>query len=262
MTAEPLVCTPKGLPRHQLVAAAALAVAENPVNAPPAAGIMMALAAPTREHLAMLTTKWWGAKGVHLTVGFLDSPSAELRWRLLGHLNAWGETANVRFVQSAQDAQVRIARGGGRMGGYWSYLGTDVLSIDVSAATLNLEGFTMDTPESEFLRVVRHEAGHTLGFPHEHMRRELVALIDPRKAIEYFGATQGWTAEEVRRQVLTPIEEGSLMAGSSCEADKDSIMCYQLPGELTKNGEPILGGTDINATDRKTVAKLYPQTRR
>ena len=34
--------------------------------------------------------------------------------------------------------------------------------------------------------MVRHEAGHTLGFPHEHMRKALVAMIDERKAIEYF----------------------------------------------------------------------------
>ena len=256
----PLVCTPKSLPRHHLIAAAERAVAENPVNAPPAAGIMMALATPTREHLAMLTTKWWGAKGVHLTVGFLDNPSAELRWRLLAHLNAWGETANVRFVMGGQDPQVRIAREGGPTGGYWSYLGTDVLSIGAGHPTLNLEGFTMETPESEFRRVVRHEAGHTLGFPHEHMRRELVALIDPRKAIAYFAATQGWSAEEVRRQVLTPLEEASLWG--TARADPNSVMAYQIPGALTISGEPILGGLDIDPSDAAFAALVYPQARR
>ena len=51
---------------------------------------------------------------------------------------------------------------------------------------MNLQGFTMNTPEAEYRRVVRHEAGHTLGFLHEHMRRELVARIDPEKAYEYY----------------------------------------------------------------------------
>ena len=55
--------------------------------------------------------------------------------------------------------------------------------------TMNLEGFTMRTPESEFLRVVRHEAGHTLGFEHEHMRTQLVQRIDRKKAIAYFRRT-------------------------------------------------------------------------
>ena len=68
----------------------------------------------------------------------------------------------------------------------------------------------METPESEFHRVVRHETGHTLGFPHEHMRRELVDKIDRRKAIAFFEETQGWSEQEVIQQVLTPIEESSL----------------------------------------------------
>ena len=46
---------------------------------------------------------------------------------------------------------------------------------------MNLEAFTMQTPDSEFHRVVRHEAGHTLGFPHEHMRKAIVAAPGPRE---------------------------------------------------------------------------------
>ncbi len=44
----------------------------------------------------------------------------------------------------------------------------------------------MSTPESEYRRVVRHETGHTLGFPHEHMRKELVARLDPQKCYIYY----------------------------------------------------------------------------
>ncbi len=95
---------------------------------------------------------------------------------------------------------------------------------------MNLEAFTMTTLESEFHRVVRHETGHTLGFPHEHMRKALVAKIDPAKAIAYFERTQGWSEEEVRAQVLTPIEESTLRGTA---ADAKSIMCYQILGELT-----------------------------
>ena len=64
-------------------------------------------------------------------------------------------------------------------------------TIPAKAQTMNLEAFTMNTPESEFHRVVRHETGHTLGFPHEHMRKALVDKIDPQKALEFFGRTQG-----------------------------------------------------------------------
>src|SRR5205807_3648017 len=140
------------------------------------------------QHIAVLTTKYWHTKGVKLTVGFLDNPPADLRSRIVSHMNAWAKTANVQFVQSKSNPQVRIARA--ESDGYWSYLGTDILSIPANEPTMNLETFTMNTPESEFHRAVRHETGHTLGCPHEHMRRALVALIDKKKAIKFFGQTQ------------------------------------------------------------------------
>jgi hypothetical protein len=165
-------------------------------------------------------------------------------------MNAW--FCGIQFVATSGTGQVRISRGGG---GYWSYLGTDILHIAASRQTMNLQGFTMSTRDSEFTRVIRHEAGHTLGFPHEHMRRDLVARIDRRKAYEYFGRTQGWSPTMVDQQVLTPLDERSLFA---TPADQTSIMCYQLPGSITTDGRPIVGGPDINATDRAFARRIYP----
>src|ERR1051326_5258639 len=128
--------------------------------------------------------------------------------------------------------------------------------IPKSRQTMNLEGFTMNTPESEYRRVVRHETGHTLGFPHEHMRKALVARIDPQKAYDYFLRTQGWPKDVVDQQVLTSLNEASLMA---TPPDQTSIMCYQLPGSITRDGKPIIGGLDINQTDFTFVGKIYPK---
>lgn len=254
----PLACTPKHLPNDLWIPAAARATEINPNNHPHLGRLARVLKAqPTKMEIAVMTAKRWHTAGVHLTVGFLDTPPADLRKRILLHMNAWAKTANVAFVESANNPQVRIARTGGANGGYWSYLGTDILSINANEPTMNLEGFTMAMPESEFHRVVRHETGHTLGFPHEHMRKELVAKIDPKKAIAYFKATQGWTAAEVREQVLTPIEESSLLGTQP--PDPKSIMCYQIPGTITKDGLPIIGGLDIDPTDYDFAAKIYPK---
>jgi hypothetical protein len=259
MVAEPIVCTPKALPRKQWLEAADRARQINPVNYPPVermAGLMRGFS-PTPMRIAVMTTKYWGPAGVRLTVGFLDNPPSDLRRRVLLHMNAWANTANVTFTESRAEPKVRIARSGGRDGGYWSYVGTDILGIAKGDPTMNLEGFTMKTPESEFVRVVRHEAGHTLGFPHEHMRRQLVNRIDRKKAIAYFRRTQGWSAQDVAQQVLTPLEEGSIIG--TPDTDEISIMCYQLPGIITKNGKPILGGEDISAQDAAFVRHIYPR---
>jgi Astacin (Peptidase family M12A) len=252
------VCTPKRLPMELLVRAARTAVEINPLNHPPLYRLTRVLPEfkPTPERIAVVTTKYWGVEGVRLTVGFMDNPPKDLRKRILRHMNAWKATAKVRFLETRTDPQVRIAREGGENGGYWSYLGTDILHIPKNEPTMNLEAFSMSTPESEYHRVVRHETGHTLGFPHEHMRKELVDKIDPTKALEYFERTQGWSEEEVRQQVLTPLEESSLLGTTP---DPKSIMCYQIPGELTKDGKPIVGGKDIDISDAAFAAKIYPK---
>ena len=253
-----LVCTPKRLPAEKLIAAAKTAITINPLNHAPVERLarIMAGFVPTPERIAVVTTKYWGLQGVKLTLGFMDNPATDLRKRLLLHMNAWAKTANVTFVETRTDTQERIAREGGVDGGYWSYLGTDILHIAKTRQTMNLEGFTMQMPESEFHRVVRHETGHTLGFPHEHMRRALVAKLDVAKTLAYFERTQGWNADEVRAQVLTPIEESTLRGTS---VDAKSIMCYQLPGEITLNGKPIVGGIDIDAKDYAFAALIYPK---
>jgi hypothetical protein len=250
-----LVCTPKSLPKNLLHKAAKTAVEHNPVNQPALA--QLSTVAPDMEitpaFIAVLTTKYWGPSQRRLTVSFMDNPPSDLRRRILSHMNAWNRTVGITFVETGGTGQVRISRG---PGGYYSYLGTDILHIPSNRQTMNLQGFTMNTLESEFKRVIRHETGHTLGCPHEHMRQALVDRIDREKAYEYFWRTQRWDRATVDLQVLTPLDEQSLMA---TPADQTSIMCYQLPGSITIDGRPILGGVDINATDYAFMGRIYPK---
>ncbi len=254
---EIITCTPKGLPSNLIVPAAKKAVEINPVNHPRLDRLSMVMPgfAPTPERIAVVTTKYWHGGGVKLKVGFLDNPPSDLKKRILLHMNAWAKSCNVQFVESKSDPQVRIARTPG--GGHWSFVGTDILSIAANKPTMNLDSFSMQTPESEYHRVVRHETGHTLGCPHEHMRKELVKQIDVKKAIQYYQQTQGWDEQTVRLQVLTPIEESSLIG--TVHTDANSIMCYQIPGIITKTGEAIQGGLDIDKTDYDFMATIYPK---
>lgn len=261
MKREPMLCVTRTLPPATHLAAARRAIEINPANALQHRAVMRT---PTgrsggRARLAAVIGRRWPVTGVRLTVSFMDGPPAALRARILRHMNAWNRTANVKFVETRRDGQVRIARldAPENMAGYWSWIGTEILEIERDQPTMNLDSFTMKTEESEFHRVVRHETGHTLGFEHEHMRKALVARIDRAKAYKYFDFTEGWSRKETDQQVLTPLSEKSLMG--TAESDPLSIMCYHLPGSIMKDGKPIAGGTDINPRDYAFAASMYPK---
>jgi len=253
------MCRTRLLPEDRWLEAAVHAVTIDARNLPAGVGIQD-LDSGGGDRLAVVVNKWWGPS-VDLTVGFLDNPPRELRDKILLHMNAWAQNAAVRFHEVKTDPVVRIGRFTDadlpEGGGYWSYLGTDIGLIPVGEPTLNLEGFTATTPDSEFRRVVRHETGHTLGFPHEHMRQELVARLDRAKVIAAYEASQGWSEQVVIDQLLTPLEEASIFGTGG--TDETSIMCYQIEGDLTCDGVPILGGMDINETDHQFAALVYPR---
>lgn len=269
-TARFVPCRIMDLPEEQQDEARRLAVAENPANAPRLDVLVAAMSVavvgePAMDRkgaeqavsdpafLAALTGKYWGPGGVNLSVSFLDNAPAAVRDRILAHANAWGEFCNVKFAWSQSGGTVRIGRGAG---GYWSYLGTDVRMIGAGQPTMNLQGFSANTSGAEMRRVVSHEFGHTLGFPHEQLRRAIVQRLDVAKTLEYFRRTQGWSEATTRSNVLTPLEERSVMGSET--TDETSIMCYALPGSITTDGRAIPGGPDFSAVDREFAAKLYP----
>jgi hypothetical protein len=263
VSAEPAIlsCTIRRLPEREQLAAAKTAVEINPANAPLALPERaLAFASTGGEgplppaRLAVLTGKYWGVGGRKLSVSFLDSPNAATRNKILAALNQWSSRANVSFAETSGVGDVRISR---EASGYWSYLGTDILHIPQGQATMNLQGFTERTSDAEYDRVVTHEAGHTLGFPHEHMRSQIVAQIDREAAIAYFQRTQGWGRSEVLQQVLTPLDERSIRG--TPHAEETSIMCYGLPGSIMLDGQPVPGGSRITEEDFAFAASLYPK---
>ena len=250
-------CRIKPVPSKDIFRAADVAREINPANAPALEALRLAApdAVIAPVHLALLTSKYWGNQGVNLTVSFLDDAEQDLQELILSHMNSWQESCNVTFTLVASGGDVRIARAAD---GYWSYLGTDIQTIAADQPTMNLENFSMDTPDSEYRRVVRHETGHTLGFPHEHTRTEIVNRIDRDKAIAFYGqAPNNWTPEMVIAQVLTPLDNSALLATQL--ADENSIMCYALPADIMTDGVGVPGGTDIDPSDSQFAGSVYPR---
>lgn len=260
---DQMACSPKSLPDDVKVVAAATAVDVNPSNRPRLERVIKLIelflgmrseeVVLTPLHIALVTAKKWPASGVRLSVSFMEFIAEDLKARILSYMNVWGAYCNASFAWTAGQGQVRISRG---QGGYWSYIGTDILHIPLNQQTMNLQAITMQTSSEECMRVIVHEVGHTLAAPHEHMRRELVSRLDPARTIAYFGRTQGWSPSMVRQQVLTPLEESSLLGTE--HADEESIMCYQISGECTVDGRPIIGGVQLSEADKVFIGKMYP----
>jgi hypothetical protein len=248
------------LPDHLMFKAAALATHANPANSALVVPSVFAMlpVPPTPLQIAVLTSKRWPASGVHLTVGFLESIDAGTRDRILTCANMWSKWANVGFAYTGNvnDADVRIAAGND---GYWSFLGTDIKMVNRGEATMNLQGYLRGLPDSEYVRVVTHEHGHTLGSPHSQARKWIIDRLDPEATIRYYMQTQGWPRQMVIEQVLTPIPESQLIGTDTEASDEISIMCYPFPSQCVRDGREIPGGDHITDEDGMLMGKIYPR---
>jgi hypothetical protein len=253
--AEKPSCTIRMLPGPLLLEAARIATAVYAGNPPPIQ--MFAASVPGDEsdmiyfpgRIAALTDRYWGPKPRTIPVQFLDNPTPTFRRMFFEHANAWD--CGITFVEAARDGRVRLSRADG---GYASFIGTDILLVR-DGPTMWLQGFTERTSAAEWSRVVPHEIGHTLGFPHEHMRKDLLDRLDREKTYVYYARVYGFSRRDTEIQVFSSLEEASIMG---TPPDQTSIMCYQFPGELTKDGRPIPGGLRLNESDLAFADAIYP----
>lgn len=250
-------CRIMELPEELLTDAAETAIDINPANAPRESRMMSIMSDEISEPqaLALLTNKMWSASGADLGVGFMDNVRADLRIRTLEYANRWGQRANVRFREASLGlAEIRVAYRAGQ--GHYSYLGTDCRHVSRNEPTMNLE-LTMQSPLSEWNRVCPHEFGHALSAPHEHLRAAIIAKLVVSKTIAWARRVYGWSEQMVRSNILTPVEERAIIGTPI--ADEESVMCYGLPGEITTDGKPIVGGKGLNEIDHNWAAKLWPK---
>lgn len=272
---QPFLCQLLELPPNMMEVAAQTAWDVNPANRPPEEGIRQLLQnsavaltgvalAPDApllqvemQHLALVTSKWWGREGGVFRVGFLETVDPALRNKILNYANLWSSWSNVQFVYTPNSANAHIRltlKPNPPI--YASYVGTDNKLIPLNQPTMWLAGFSLGTPDSEYMRVVVHEFGHFLGFMHEHQRPEVVELLDPQKCYEQGKRQLGWSKADVDAQILTATPLRYLTA--TTRADQSSIMCYRFGGEWTRNGQPIPGGLQPSDSDKAFVGQVYP----
>jgi hypothetical protein len=210
------------------------------------------------QELAVLRGVHWPL-GYTLRFGFLGG-STEAQDRIMAHASNWSKYADIDFRAVAGrtvgvDCDVLV---GFSAAGFWSMLGTGSYQVRDGSQTMNLEDFDNPSyyPESEYLRVVQHEVGHALGCLHEQQRPEVVALLDPAGVIAEFERTQGWSEEEIRQQILSPFDPGTV--DETAQADLSSVMQYSFSAACTRDHRPIAGGADITDLDKLQISRIYP----
>ena len=88
------ICSIRQLPPRLHERAAAYACKMHRLNAP-----MLSATLPLEPgRLAVITGKYWGPTPRVLTVSFMENPAADLRKKILEHMNAWN--CSISFVQA------------------------------------------------------------------------------------------------------------------------------------------------------------------
>jgi hypothetical protein len=210
------------------------------------------------DGLAMLRGSYWPL-GYAVKVAFLGG-STETQDRVMAHARRWSQYGELDFVAvaAARTSGAFDVLVGFDQQGYWSMIGTGSRQVaGQGQQTLNLQGFDSRLmPESEWTRVVVHEFGHACGNLHEQQRPEVVAMLDARAVIAEFERTQGWSAQEIRDQILTPFDPSTV--DETPTPDLLSIMMYSFDASLTLDHRPIVGGSDITDADKILFSKVYP----
>ncbi|MBW4465009.1 MAG: hypothetical protein KME07_06155 [Pegethrix bostrychoides GSE-TBD4-15B] len=204
-------------------------------------------------YLVGLTAYLWIA-GMTLRVRFLDGePIVQKKVEVVAH--QWSQFANIKF-QFGNDLNAEIRISFTRKGS-WSMLGTDALLVNRDEPTMNFGWLKADSPDEEYSRVVLHEFGHALGFTHEHKHPESGIKWNREAVIDYYRRTNGWNEDATTRNVLQAESKDRTQYSAF---DRESIMLYAIPAELTTDGFSTGWNTQLSATDKQFAQRLYPGT--
>jgi serralysin len=139
-------------------------------------------------------------------------------------------------------------------GSSWSALGTECLRADLFPnQTMNLGWLTDETDDDEFSRVVTHEFGHALGCIHEHQNPDADIPWNTDAVYRYYAETQGWDKATVDQNMFRKWADTL-----HSTFDKESIMLYAVPKELTMGGYEVGWNRHLSEKDKAYIGTVYP----
>lgn len=236
---------------------------------------------PGRLELIVILNKKW-VNGTTLHYYFFDEDSdgrnvtlsnGSKQWRPWKTTNAeknvvreafevWKEVGigiNFEEVNSRDEAEIRI--GFERRDGAWSYVGRDIIDLNLgrSERTMNF-GWDLTRHERE-LDTAIHEIGHTLGFPHEH-QNPIAGIVWDEEAVyaALAGSPNFWNREKTFHNIIRKISPDSVQGS---EWDANSVMHYPFEPGLIKSPEEyrtrgINPAGGLSARDKTWVKTFFP----
>jgi hypothetical protein len=217
---------------------------------------------PTGEETYRLTAlrdRLWRPDQRTLHVRFLGG-HAEVHRRVREAVREWEHYAGIAFIFDGHpNAQIRISF---EPGSSWSFVGNDALNPDLvgpTGPTLNFGWLVPGVSDIVLRQVVLHEFGHVLGLVHEHQSPNAGIPWDKEAVYRFYaGPPNHWSKADVEINVLQRYARTETNASAY---DRDSIMLYPIPAELTIGGYCVGWNTALSETDKHHIAQLYPQVK-
>jgi hypothetical protein len=203
--------------------------------------------------LALERGKLW-QPGQTIRVRFLDGvPTVKAKVEQVAH--QWSLYANIKFAfGSDPGAEIRISFANP---GSWSYIGRDCLGIPKLSPTMNYGWLKTNTSNTEYERVVLHEFGHALGCIHEHQNPVVGIPWNKPAVYSYYAATNGWDKGKVDRNLF---QTYSVDQTQFSHFDRESIMLYPVPKNLTDGSFEVGWNKQLSAADKAYIQTIYPFT--
>ena len=242
MEKYPHICFDIILPQELNIIASQYAFQENSSNVSP-------------FEAASVSSKLW-SPGRTITVCFLEG-LPEIQNKVEYYAHQWEQHANIVFkFVNTKDADIRISF---QNKGSWSAVGTDALVKEFfpkDKPTMNYGWLRLDSPESEYSRVVLHEFGHALGMIHEHSSPVNGINWNKEAVYEYYsGAPNHWDRAKIDHNILTRY---SSTQTQFTKFDPKSIMLYHFPTELTLDKQVFQLNNTLSETDKEFISARYP----